>query len=58
MELLKDLYTVKDVAALFDLTETTIRGYIKDCRLKAIKFNGSYVIAKQDLEAFVAARGE
>lgn len=58
MELLKDLYTVKDVAALLDLTQDAIRALIKRERIKATKFNGAYIITKQDLEAFLAARGE
>ena len=58
MELLKDLYTVKDIAALLNLTDGAIRALIKRDRLKASKFNGAYIITKQDLKAFIASRGE
>lgn len=58
MELLKDLYTVKDVAALLDLTESSVRKYIKSNRLKALKLNGAYIVNKADLEEFIRARGE
>lgn len=58
MELLKDLYTVKDVAALLDLTESSVRKYIKSSRLKALKLNGAYIVSKADLEEFIRVRGE
>ena len=57
MELLKDIYAVKDVAAILDLTEGSIRKYIKSNKLKASKLNGTYIIAKADLEEFIKARG-
>lgn len=57
MELLKDIYAVKDVAAILDLTEGSIRKYIKNNKLKASKLNGTYIIAKADLEEFIKARG-
>lgn len=58
MELLKDIYSVKDVAELLELTEGSIRVSIKKGKLKATKFNGAYIITKQDLDDFIAARGE
>lgn len=57
MELLKDLYTVKDVAELLNLTEPGIRANIKSGKLKATKFNNSYIITKADLESFLEDRG-
>lgn len=57
MELLKDIYAVKDVATILGLTESSVRKYIKSNRLKASKLNGAYIISKEALEEFIKARG-
>jgi excisionase family DNA binding protein len=46
------LYTVDDVADLLGLHVKTVRGYVRDGRLKATRIGKSYRIAADDLEAF------
>jgi len=47
-----DLYTVERVATLLGLHIKTVRGYVRDGKLKAIRLGKSYRIARADLEAF------
>ena len=44
-------YTVKDVAELLSVNESTIRNLIKSGDLRAIKLEREFRIAKIDLEA-------
>lgn len=46
----KDLYTVKEVTELLGLSERTVRRYIADGKLKAIKVLGNIRITKEELE--------
>jgi excisionase family DNA binding protein len=50
---MSELYTVERAATLLDLHIKTVRGYVRDGRLKATRVGKSYRIAKADLEAFV-----
>jgi excisionase family DNA binding protein len=50
-----DLYTVERVATLLGLHIKTVRGYVRDGKLKATRVGKSYRIARADLEAFVGA---
>ena len=50
---MNDLYTVERVATLLGLHIKTVRGYVRDGKLKAIRLGKSYRIARSDLEAFV-----
>lgn len=45
-------YTVEQAASLLGLHVKTVRGYVRDGRLKAVKVGKRYRIAREDLEAF------
>src|SRR5690606_41503039 len=45
-------YTVEQAARLLGLHVKTVRGYVRDGRLKAVKIGKQYRIAREDLEAF------
>lgn len=57
MEELKDLYTAKEVADLLGFTTQAVRNYIRCGKLKAIKLNGGYLIAKEDVERLLEEKG-
>jgi excisionase family DNA binding protein len=52
----KDMYSVEQVADLLDLHVRTIRGYIRDGRLKATRIGKQYRIAPADLDALTGRR--
>lgn len=52
MRSVSDLYTVDQAATLLGLHVKTVRGYVRDGRLKATRVGKSYRIARADLEAF------
>ncbi|MFE4369929.1 helix-turn-helix domain-containing protein [Streptomyces sp. NPDC056835] len=45
-------YSVDQVAELLDLHVRTVRGYVRDGRLRATRIGKQYRIAREDLEAF------
>ncbi|MET9246068.1 helix-turn-helix domain-containing protein [Nonomuraea sp. NPDC003709] len=45
-------YTVEQVAALLGLHVKTVRNYVRDGRLPAVRIGKQYRIAKEDLAAF------
>ncbi|MFF4416194.1 helix-turn-helix domain-containing protein [Streptosporangium sp. NPDC001559] len=45
-------YTVEQVADLLGLHVKTVRGYVRDGRLRATRIGKRYRIAREDLEAF------
>jgi len=47
----QELYTVDQVADLLGLQARTIRNYVRDGRLKAVRIGKQYRIARADLEA-------
>ena len=47
----QELYSVEQVAALLDLHVKTVRGYVREGRLKAVKIGKQYRIGRADLEA-------
>ncbi len=49
----RPMLTVHDVADLLQVKESTVRTWIKDAELRAIKFGRDWRIAQIDLEAFV-----
>ena len=51
----KPLLTVHDVADLLQVKESTVRSWIKDRELRAIKLGREWRVAVKDLEAFVNA---
>src|ERR687888_345375 len=48
----RQMYSVEDVADLLGLHVKTVRGYVRDGRLKAVRIGRQYRIAAEDLEAF------
>ncbi|MES2625703.1 MAG: helix-turn-helix domain-containing protein [Pseudomonadota bacterium] len=48
----QELYTVEKVAQILGLHVRTVRGYVRDGRIKAVKIGKQYRITKGDLEAF------
>ncbi|MFI6391568.1 helix-turn-helix domain-containing protein [Nonomuraea sp. NPDC050547] len=48
-------FTVSQVADLLDLHVKTVRGYVRDGRLKAVKVGKQYRISRVDLESFTGA---
>jgi len=51
----KPFLTTHDVARLLKVSETTVRGWIHDNDLRAVKLGREFRIAAKDLEAFVNA---
>src|SRR5512134_3796382 len=47
----QDLYSVEQVAGLLGLHVRTVRTYVREGRLKAVRIGKQYRIARQDLEA-------
>jgi excisionase family DNA binding protein len=45
-------YSVSQVADLLGLHVKTVRGYVRDGRLKAVRIGKQYRITREDLEAF------
>ncbi|GAA1605577.1 helix-turn-helix domain-containing protein [Kribbella sancticallisti] len=48
----QELYSVEQVADRLGLHVRTIRNYVRDGRLKAVRIGKQYRIAREDLEAF------
>jgi excisionase family DNA binding protein len=48
----EELYSVEQVADRLGLHVRTVRGYVRDRRLNAVKIGKQYRIARADLEAF------
>src|SRR5688572_30956316 len=48
----QDLFTVEKVAAILGMHVRTVRGYIRDGRIKAVRIGKQYRITGEDLEAF------
>jgi len=47
----EDLYSVEQVAELLNLHVKTVRGYVRDGRLKAVRIGKQYRISGEDLAA-------
>jgi excisionase family DNA binding protein len=47
----QNLYSVEQVADLLNLHVRTVRNYVREGRLKAVKIGKQYRIAREDLEA-------
>ncbi len=47
----QELYSIYQVAALLGLHVKTVRGYVREGRLKATRIGKQYRIAREDLEA-------
>ncbi|MFD7728979.1 helix-turn-helix domain-containing protein [Kitasatospora phosalacinea] len=49
---MNDFYSVEDVAELLGLHVKTVRGYVRDGKLKAVRIGKQYRIARAEVEAF------
>ena len=49
----RPMLTVHDVADLLQVKESTVRAWIHDTSLRAVKFGRDWRVAHKDLEAFV-----
>lgn len=58
MDELKDLLTVNELAELLKLMPDTVRNHIRTGKIKAVKFNGAYIITKEEAERLQAERGK
>ena len=54
----QELYSVFQVADLLDLHVKTVRGYVRDGRLKAVRIGKQYRIAREDVEALTGLPAE
>ena len=52
----RPMFTVHEVAALLKVKESTVRTWIRDADLRAVKFGRDWRVAQKDLEAFVNNR--
>jgi excisionase family DNA binding protein len=48
----QELYTIEKVAQILGLHVRTVRGYVREGRIKATKIGKQYRITREDLEAF------
>jgi len=51
------LYTVLELSKLLDVTEVTLRRYIKDGKLKATLMGGKYLISEDTLRELLNSGG-
>lgn len=51
----KPMLTIHEVAALLKMRESTVRSWINDGQLRAIKFGRDWRVAQRDLEVFLNA---
>ena len=49
----KPLMTIHEVADVLKVKESTVRAWVKDKRLRAIKFGREWRVAVKDLEHFL-----
>ncbi len=49
----RPMLTVHEVADLLKVKESTVRSWIHDASLRAVKFGRDWRVAQKDLEAFV-----
>lgn len=50
-----DVFTIKQVAYKFDVTERTVNNWMKEGKLKGKKIGGKWRFTKDELERFVKA---
>lgn len=56
MALSEPMLTTHEVAELFKVSEATVRSWIHNGDLRAIRVGREYRVVEKDLEAFVGAR--
>lgn len=57
MELLKEVYTVKEVAELLGIKAPAVRARINKGNIKADTFNGAYIITKKEVARLLEEKG-
>ena len=50
-----EVYTIKQVAYIFSVTERTVNNWMKEGKLKGKKIGGKWRFTKEELERFVKA---
>ena len=50
---MSELFTINEVARIFKCHPQTIRSYIKQSLLGALKLKGEYRITQEDIDAFL-----
>lgn len=56
MEEKPEFYTVEQVAKILQITPETIRRYVRNGKLKAIKLGGKFIrVGKKDLDDFIVS---
>jgi excisionase family DNA binding protein len=50
------LFTIQEVSELLKVSEATVRSWIKNQELRAIKFEREFRVAKVDLESFLDSK--
>lgn len=51
----RPFYTTHEIAELLKISEATIRSWIHEGELRAVRFGREFRVAAKDLEAFVTA---
>lgn len=51
------LYTLDELSKILEVNKVTLRGYIEQGRLKAVKIGRSYRVTEEDLREFLLMRG-
>ncbi len=51
----RPFFTIHEIAELLKISEATIRNWIHDGELRAVRFGREFRVAAKDLEAFVNA---
>ena len=54
--MIKDFYTVRDIAQQLDVAEKSVRRLISTGQLNAAKFCGKWVVTAENLKRFVDAK--
>ena len=52
----RPFFTIPEIAALLKVSEATVRGWIHESELRAVRLGREFRVAAKDLEAFVNAR--
>ncbi len=47
------LFTIKEAGELFNVTEATIRKYVKDGELKSTRIGGRFFISEENIRKYV-----
>jgi len=56
--LTKDFYTVRDIAQQLQVKERTVRRFMKNGDLVAVKIFGKWIVTAENLKAYVNAKSQ